>query len=106
MTMAGGFNVEAEQLRSHAGSIDAIKQRFAKVKSASAHIMADGQAYGALCGWISGVLEGRHAEIDDVIAYVENNLELVAKELRASADEYAAADQANVDRMRAAGGGQ
>lgn len=100
-----GFNVEAEQLRSHAGSVDAIKQRFAKVKAASAHITADDQAYGALCGWISGVLEGRHTDIDDVIAYVENNLDLVAKELRASADTYAATDQDNVDRIQSAGGG-
>jgi hypothetical protein len=101
-----GFNVESEQLRSHAGSIDAIKQRFARVKAASAHITADDQAYGLLCGWISGVLEGRHTEIDDVIATVESNLELVAKELRASADEYAAADQANTDRIKSAGGAQ
>lgn len=101
-----GFNVESEQLRSHAGSIDAIKQRFARVKAASAHITADDQAYGLLCGWISGVLEGRHTEIDDVIATVESNLELVSKELRASADEYATADQANTDRIKSAGGAQ
>jgi hypothetical protein len=101
-----GFNVESEQLRSHAGSIDTIKQRFARVKAASAHITADDQAYGLLCGWISGVLEGRHTEIDDVIATVESNLELVSKELRASADEYAAADQANTDRIKSAGGAQ
>ncbi|GLY47468.1 type VII secretion target [Lentzea sp. NBRC 102530] len=99
-----GFSVEAEQLRAHAASIDAIKQRFAKVKAASTHITGDDQAYGALCGWISGVLEGRHTEIDDVIAHVENNLELVAKELRSSADSYTAADQDNVDRVKAAGG--
>lgn len=101
-----GFNVEAEQLRAHAGNIDAVKQRFAKVKSASSHITADSQAYGVLCGWISGVLEGRHTDINAVIATVENNLELVAKELRASAETYASADQDNVDRLRTAGGGQ
>jgi hypothetical protein len=101
-----GFNVEAEQLRSHAGSIDAIKERFAKVKAASSHIAGDDQAYGVLCGWISGVLEGRHADVDDVIAHVEHNLELVSKELRASADTYTAADQDNVDRVKAAGGGE
>uniref|UniRef100_UPI0039BED7AD type VII secretion target n=1 Tax=Lentzea alba TaxID=2714351 RepID=UPI0039BED7AD len=101
-----GFNVEAEQLRSHAGSIDAIKQRFGKVKSASAHITGDDQAYGLLCGWISGVLEGRHTEVDEVIAQVENNLEMVAKELRASADTYAAADDDNANRIKTAGGGE
>jgi len=101
-----GFNVEAEQLRSHAGSVDAIKQRFGKVKSASAHITGDDQAYGLLCGWISGVLEDRHREADEVIAQVENNLDLVAKELRASADTYATADEDNAERVKAAGGGE
>ncbi|HUQ55838.1 type VII secretion target [Lentzea sp.] len=99
-----GFHVEAEQLRSHAGNIDKIKQRLAKVKAASSHITADDQAYGLLCGWISGVLEGRHTDIDAVIATVEGNLELVAKELRASADAYETTDQDTVDRVRAAGG--
>jgi hypothetical protein len=101
-----GFNVEAEQLRSHAGNIDKIKQRFEKIKSAGAHITADDQAYGLLCGWMSGVLEGRHSDINAVIATVESNLELVAKELRASAETYAATDEDNVDRLRTAGGGQ
>jgi hypothetical protein len=103
--VVSGFNVEAEQLRAHAGSIDAIKQRFGKVKSASSHITGDDQAYGLLCGWISGVLEGRHTEVDEVIAQVESNLELVAKELRASADTYTAADDGNADRIKTAGGG-
>ena len=101
-----GFNVEAEQLRTHAGSVDAIKQRFGKVKSASSHITGDDQAYGLLCGWISGVLEGRHAEVDEVIAQVESNLDAVAAELRASAETYAAADSDNADRIKAAGGGE
>ncbi|MET9626539.1 type VII secretion target [Lentzea sp. NPDC006480] len=99
-----GFNVEAEQLRSHAGNIDALKQRLAKVKAASAHITGDDQAYGLLCGWISGVLESRHTEVDDVIAQVDTNLELVAKELRASAETYEVADGDNADRITAAGG--
>jgi hypothetical protein len=104
--VVSGFNVEAEQLRAHAGSVDAIKQRLGKVKSASAHITADDQAYGLLCGWISGVLESRHTEVDEVIAQVDTNLELVAKELRASADTYQAADDDNADRITAAGGGE
>ncbi|HEX7307782.1 type VII secretion target [Lentzea sp.] len=102
--MTGAFRVEAEQLKAHAQSIDAIKQRFAKVKAASSHIAGDDQAYGVLCGWISAVLEGRHTEIDGVIATVEHNLELVAKELRASAETYAATDQDTVERLKSAGG--
>jgi hypothetical protein len=106
VTVAGGFNVESEQLRSHADSIDAITQRLARVKAASAHITADDQAYGLLCGWISGVLEGRHTEVDEVIAQVEKNLGLVAKELRASAATYDTADGDNTNRLESAGSGK
>ena len=56
-----GFNVEAEQLRSHAGNIDKIKQRLAKVKSASAHITADAQAY-PLSRPFTGVSVGDHRD--------------------------------------------
>ncbi|NKE64112.1 hypothetical protein FXN61_48485 [Lentzea sp. PSKA42] len=101
-----GFNVEAEQLRAHAGTVDAIAQRFAKVKSASSHITQDDQAYGVLCGWLPGKLEDRHKAIDDVIATVENNLKAVAKELRASADTYVTAEQDTVVRLRKAAGAQ
>lgn len=99
-----GFSVEAEQLRQHASSVDAIVRRFAKVKSASSHITKDDQAYGTLCSWLPGKLEERHTAIDAVIATVESNLITVVKELRASADTYAAADQDNLERMRKAGG--
>lgn len=87
-----GFNVEAEQLRAHAGSVDAIKQRFGKVKSASSHITGDDQAYGLLCGWISGILEDRHTRQDELVAYVDENLRLVADGLRRTADNYDGVD--------------
>jgi hypothetical protein len=100
-----GFNVEVEQLRVHARNVEAIRSRFGAVKSASAHIAQDDQAYGLLCGWISGVLEGRHAKQDELIAYGEENLELVVKELGLSADVYQTLDGGGADLIRRAGAG-
>jgi len=100
-----GFNVDVEQLRTHAGNVDAIRDRFGAVKSASAHIAQDDQAYGLLCGWIAAVLEGRHTKTDELIAYVEGNLELVAAELRNTADGYKAVDDSNADLISSAGDG-
>ncbi|GGS23033.1 MULTISPECIES: type VII secretion target [Actinokineospora] len=93
--MAGGFGVEIEQLRAHAANVEAVKARFEAVKAASSHIARDDSAYGLLCGWISGILEDKHARQDALIARLENNLSLVAAELRASAAEYEATEDAN-----------
>lgn len=90
--MDGGFHVDIEQLRAHTRNVAAIQARFAAVKAASAHIAQDDQAYGLLCGWIAGVLEGRHTEQDNLIAYVEESLELIAAELGFTADDYGALD--------------
>jgi hypothetical protein len=83
-----GYDVDIEQIRTHAGNVDAIRARFEAVKAASAHITQDGEAYGLLCQWISGLMEGRHARQDELIAYVEENLSLAVESLRATADEY------------------
>ncbi|PSL55847.1 excreted virulence factor EspC (type VII ESX diderm) [Saccharothrix carnea] len=102
--MGNGYNVDVEQLRTHARNLEAIKDRFGAVKAASAHIAQDDQAYGLLCGWISGILEGRHAAQDDLLAFAENNLALIATELRATADEYSATEDGNAALVRSAGG--
>lgn len=86
--MGDGYTVDVDQLRTHAGNLDSLKERFAAVKSASTHIAQDDQAYGLLCGWISAIMEGRHQKQDELIAYVEENLAIAAVALRASADHY------------------
>jgi len=93
------YTVDPAELRKHAGDIDSLKERFAAVKAASAHIAQDDQAYGMLCGWISGILEGRHTKQDELVAYVEENLDIVARELRETADDYEARDANTADVM-------
>ncbi|MBC6447136.1 hypothetical protein [Actinokineospora xionganensis] len=102
--MAGGFKTDAEQIRKHAANVAAIQARFGAVKSASGHIAQDDQAYGLLCGWISGVLEGKHAKQDELIAYVEENLALVVKALGDTATAYEAIEDSNASMITAAGG--
>jgi hypothetical protein len=106
--MVNGFHVDVEQLRTHVRNIDAVRSRFGAVKSASTHIAQDDQAYGLLCGWISGILEDKHHKTDELIAYVEENLGLVGTELTSVANDYAAMDNTAADRIKAVGvvGGQ
>jgi hypothetical protein len=86
--MADGYTVKVEELRTHATHLDALRERFAAVKAASAHITRDDQAYGKLCAWISGLLADRHGRQDELIAYVEENLAIAARRLRENATTY------------------
>ncbi|MEU7527022.1 hypothetical protein AB0A74_14920 [Saccharothrix sp. NPDC042600] len=103
--MGDGYIVDVEQIRAHARNVEAIRARFDAVKTASAHIAQDDQAYGLLCGWISAVMEGRHTRQDELIAQVEENLALVVEELGAGADEYTDVEESNARSITAAGGG-
>ncbi|MFF4875116.1 MULTISPECIES: type VII secretion target [unclassified Micromonospora] len=101
--MDDGFAVEAEEIRTHAHNIEALAERFAAVKAASAHITQDDSAYGLLCGWISGVLEGKHTRQDELFADVEENLRLAAAGLRQTADGYDAVDDDNATLINGVG---
>ncbi len=103
--MGDGYHVSAEQLRTHAANVEAVQARFEAVKAAGTHIAQDDQAYGLLCGWISGVLEARHTRQDELVAGVEENLAMVVAELRGTADDYQAVEEANAKLITSAGGG-
>jgi hypothetical protein len=103
--MGDGYTVDIPQLRQHATNLDAVCDRFGAVKAASSHITRDDQAYGLLCGWISGVLEDRHTKQDELIAYVEENLDLAARSLRDSADHYEEIEAGATGLMNSAGTG-
>lgn len=97
--MPDGYTTDPAELRTHATNVDTIRERFGNVKAASSHIAQDDQAYGLLCGWISGVLEARHQKQDELIGKVEQNLSLVATSLRDTATDYDALEQGVVGVM-------
>jgi hypothetical protein len=90
--MGTGWKVDTEQIRAHAENVALLRDRFGAVKSASTHISQNDAAYGTLCGWISGILEGRHGRQDQLIADVEENLAIVCQELRKTAENYDSID--------------
>jgi hypothetical protein len=99
--MAKGWEVNPEQIRAHAENVALLRDRFGAVKSASSHISQNDAAYGTLCGWISGILEGRHTRQDELIAYVEENLAVVCQELRRTAEIYENIDNSAAENLRA-----
>ena len=98
-----GVTVDTGQIRAHARNIEALAGRIAAVKAASAHIAQDDTAYGLLCGWIAGILEGRHVRQDELIADLERNLTMVVDRLRQTAKHYEAAESDAAESMRTIG---
>lgn len=101
--MSDDYEVDTAQIRAHAAKLEALQARFDAVKGASAHIARDDAAYGLLCGWIAGVLEGRHVRQDELVAYLRENLSLAAESLRTAADNYDTADSGAADLMARVG---
>lgn len=91
--VGNGVRVEAGQLHGHAGNLLAMQQRFAAVRGASADIAGGEQAYGSLCGWIAGVLEGRHARQDELLDQVAENLGRAATAMRQASERFQDQDQ-------------
>jgi hypothetical protein len=102
--MVDGFLADAAQIRRHATQVDAVRARFAAVRSTGAYITQDDAAYGMLCSWIPGILEGRRVRHDTLLAYVDENLALAADALTRSAEGYEKTDDAAARTIREAGG--
>ena len=101
--MTDEFNVDLAQLYRHAGHVRAVQDQLAAIKGASSAIAQNDAAYGLLCGWIAAILEARHQKQDTLYAYVEENLQLAADALIATAREYESTDSAASERIRHAG---
>jgi len=102
--VSDAFQVDSSQLYRHASNVMAVRDQLTAIKDASTAISADHSAYGLLCGWISGILESRHAGQDALYAYVEENLRLMADAVTAAGRDYDATDASAHDRIKASGG--
>ena len=102
--MSDNFQVDSSQLLRHANNVRSVSDQLAAIRSASSAISQDDSAYGLLCGWISAILERRHAGQDDLYSYVGENLRLLADALDATAHEYDAVDENAKSDIGVAGG--
>jgi hypothetical protein len=102
--VSDSFQVDSAQLYRHASNVGAVRDRFTAIKNASQAIAQDDAAYGALCGWISAVLERRHVRQHQLYAYVDENLQLMTEALATTGGGYDAVDSTAQSRIRTAGG--
>jgi hypothetical protein len=101
--MSDTFRVDSSQLFRHAANVRAVRDQLTAIKDASSAISQDDRAYGTLCGWISGILERRHNGQDELYAYAQENLQLLAEALDATGRDYDAVDGSARAMIRAAG---
>ena len=102
--MSDAFQVDSSQLYRHASNVMAVRDQLTAIKNASNAISQDHSAYGLLCGWISGIIESRHAGQDALYVYVEENLRLMADAVSATGQDYDATDTTAQERIKASGG--
>jgi hypothetical protein len=92
--MSDQFEVVPDDLRTHAASIDAVRERFGAVLSAIDTIAQDSEAYGIICQFLPPILANRQEEQKELTTMAQENLELLAEALRGTADDYEAVDEA------------
>ncbi|MEV6848881.1 type VII secretion target [Actinoplanes sp. NPDC051411] len=102
--MSDAFHVDSSQLFRHAANVRAVRDQLTAIRGASSAISQDDSAYGLLCGWISAILERRHADQDQLYTYVDENLQLLAEALEATGRDYDTVDSNAQRTIRAAGG--
>lgn len=103
--MGDFFHVDSTQLHRHAARVQAVRDQLDAIKGASQAITQDDAAYGLLCGWISGILERRHREAEELFALVDENLQLAAEAISATGKDYEAVDSSAHSRISQAGRG-
>jgi len=94
------FDVVPDDLRAHAANIDAVRARFADVLSAIDTISQDNEAYGIICQFLPPILAGRQDEQKELTTMAEENLDLLAQAVRATADDYESVDEATAEDYR------
>ncbi|CAM3411625.1 type VII secretion target [Stackebrandtia soli] len=87
--------IVAEELRTHAGSIDTCVGVVELAQGASNHIQLGNEAYGVLCQWIPPILQGRHDEMNTLLTHAKANLDTYSLLLRTAADNFETVDQIN-----------
>ncbi|MBB5958099.1 hypothetical protein FHS29_004707 [Saccharothrix tamanrassetensis] len=92
--MTGGYRVLVDELEGHAGKVDALAGRLrAAVDAARQVTMSDG-AYGVICRPFAMLLQPFEQMGVDALAKGVETIGHVAEEVRATAGDYGAREQA------------
>ncbi len=88
-----GFEVTAGDLRAHAGKVDGHAQKLGQAVDAANQAMPD-DAYGVICQFLPPLFNDLEQAAGEALKASQGGLEMVSKNLRASADSYESQDDA------------
>jgi hypothetical protein len=96
----GQFQVTSSDLLSHAIEVDRIGDGLETGRQAGAAVRVDAGAYGRLCQFVPGLLNGLQTHLIDGIGSAVAAAHDTADALRSTAADYDAADRNAADRIR------
>jgi len=98
--MAEQFGVRHQEITSHAGSVEAVAARVSTAAQAGAATRAGNAAYGKLCTMVPVMLNVLQDILIDGIESAAESLRDTGVRLRATAEDYAAADTRSATAIR------
>jgi hypothetical protein len=101
--MADCYQVLTESLTKHAGTIDRIAGQVAQAAAAGHQMGLPSGAYGMLCMDLPAMLNPLQEQGAVALATCAKRLDTAAARIRATARDYATADEANDLALRRAG---
>lgn len=98
--MTGGFEVDVDQVRSHANTLKGFQQRAGTAADAGSHLAGLDEAYGILCQPFGEKTREPQEKGAEALAKVENTTGHLADGLTAAADAYQEVEEKVRDILR------
>ncbi|WP_327040931.1 ESX-1 secretion-associated protein [Micromonospora ureilytica] len=92
MSNGDGFQVDPDDLSTHAAHIERNADGLDTARQAGQHVQLSADAYGQLCAIMPLLLDGLQRTLVDGIADAAGSVRDTSEKLRANADRYRASD--------------
>jgi excreted virulence factor EspC (type VII ESX diderm) len=100
MTGDPGFQVQAEAIIAHAGTVDDVAAEVAQGRSAASTVRMGRDAYGILCQLIPTLLDPIQEQVVAAMQEAADSLQRAADDLRATARDYTGSDDRTANVFR------
>ncbi|MCS7476774.1 ESX-1 secretion-associated protein [Umezawaea endophytica] len=93
--MSDGFGLVTGELRAHASRLNGIRDQLTAALDAARTVSLPTEAYGQICQFFPPVVDPVEQSGMDAIAEAITSMEFTATEMRQTAEQYQAVDDAN-----------
>lgn len=93
--MPDGYDVLPDELRNHAGKLDALGDRLSTAMDAASQVTLGTQAYGQICQFFVPIVQAVSQPGVSALAEAAGSMDGTANGVRATAGSYDTTEQAN-----------